>query len=198
MELSKYSIGIGDRFGHEAKAQLKAVIDANEKLINITPVWNKSFREHSIIHSKPSDTRITVDKAIKELNWEKQYFIDADHINMSNVDEFISYSDYFTIDIADFIGNTDKEKLKKSIHQNFEFIGEINIPNISQPFKLSEKELENIIQKYLSAITEAGMIYRFIESKKGTNNYITEISIDEVLEPQSPIELLIILSLLSI
>jgi len=198
MNLLKYSIGIGDRFGHEAKAQLKAIIDANEKLNNITPVWNKSFREHHIIHTKPSDTRMTADKAIRDLNWKEQYFIDADHINMSNVDEFIYHSNFFTIDVADFIGKkTDDEKLNKSIHQNFKFIGEIYIPNISHPFKVTEKELKNIIQKYLSAITEAGMIYRFIEGKKGKNNFITEISIDEVLEPQSPIELLIILSLLS-
>ena len=198
MKLSKYSIGIGDRFGHEAKAQLKAIIDANSKLNFITPVWNKSFREHNIIHTKPSDTRIAADKAIQQLNWKEQFFIDADHINMSNVDEFIYHSDFFTIDIADFIGKKpDDEKLKNSIKHNFEFIGEINIPNISQPFILTEKELENIIKKYLSAISEAGIIYRFIEGKKGINNFITEISIDEVLEPQSPIELLIILSLLS-
>jgi hypothetical protein len=198
MNLSKYSIGIGDRFGHEAKAQLKAIIDANEKLNNITPVWNKSFREHNIIHTKPSNTRMAADKAIRELNWKEQYFIDADHINMSNVDEFIDHSDFFTIDVADFIDKkADEEKLKKSIDQNIKFIGEIYIPNISQPFKVTEKELENIIQKYLSAITEAGRIYRFVEGKKGKNNFITEISIDEVLEPQSPIELLIILSLLS-
>ncbi len=198
MKLSKYSIGIGDRFGHEAKAQLKAIIDANDKLIIITPVWNKSFREHNIIHTKPSDTRMAANKAVQELNWREQFFVDADHINMSNVAEFIYHSDFFTIDVADFIGKKpDDGKLKKSIKQNSGFIGELNIPKISQPFILAEKELENIIQKYLSAITEAGKIYRFIEGKKGINNFITEISIDEVLEPQSPIELLIILSLLS-
>jgi hypothetical protein len=140
MNLSKYSIGIGDRFGHEAKAQLKAIIDANEKLNNITPVWNKSFREHNIIHTKPSNTRMAADKAIRELNWKEQYFIDADHINMSNVDEFIDHSDFFTIDVADFIDKkADEEKLKKSIDQNIKFIGEIYIPNISQPFKVTEK-----------------------------------------------------------
>jgi hypothetical protein len=198
MKLPKYSIGIGDRFGHEAKAQLKAIIDANKKFGEITPVWNKSFREHSIIHTKPSDARIAAEKAVGELNWEKPYFIDADHINMTNVEGFISHSDFFTIDIADFIGKkADDEKVLNSVNQNSEFIGEISIPNISRPLKLSENELKNIIQKYLAAISEAGTIYRFIEAKKGANNFITEISIDEVLEPQSPIELLIILSLLS-
>jgi hypothetical protein len=39
--LGKYSIGMGDRFGHQGSAQLKAVMDAESKGILITPVWNK-------------------------------------------------------------------------------------------------------------------------------------------------------------
>lgn len=198
MKISKYSIGIGDRFGHEAKAQLKAIIEANKKLINIIPVWNKSFREHGITKTKPYDTRVAADKAVQELNWTGQYFIDADHINMSNVNEFIDHSDFFTIDIAEFIGNkNDEGKLIEVLNQNSKLIGEISIPNIAEAFKLSKNELEIIIKKYSPAITEAGVIYRFIESKKGKDKFITEISIDEVLEPQSPMELLIILSLIA-
>ncbi|AOW19482.1 tagaturonate epimerase family protein [Urechidicola croceus] len=198
MKISKYSIGIGDRFGHEAKAQLKAIVEANKKLIHIVPVWNKSFREHSITKTKPCDTRVAADKAVEELNWKDQYFIDADHINMSNVDEFIDHSDFFTIDIAEFIGNkNDEGKLTESLNQNSKLIGKISIPNITKTFKLSKDELELIIKKYLPAIIEAGVIYRHIESKKGKDNFVTEISIDEVLEPQSPIELLIILSLIA-
>lgn len=198
MKISKYSIGIGDRFGHQAKAQLKAVIDANRNFIEITPVWNKSFREHGITNTNPHDTRVAADNAVKELDWTGPYFVDADHINLSNVDGFIEYSDFFTIDVAGFIGKkNDKEKLKKAINENSKFVGEISIPNSQQTFLLSQDKLETIVEKYLPAITEAGRIYRFIESKKGTANFITEISIDEVEEPQSPIELLLILSLIA-
>jgi hypothetical protein len=45
--LGKYSIGLGDRFGHQGGAQLKAIIAASAKGIEITPVWNKSNQEMS-------------------------------------------------------------------------------------------------------------------------------------------------------
>ena len=110
--LNKYSLGIGDRFGHQAKAQLSAIIKANKyipknsgskQLSKIVPVWNKSFREHTIIGTKPSDTRRQVDEAVKSCLWEEPYFVDADHISLNNVDEFIAVCDFFTLDVADFI-----------------------------------------------------------------------------------------------
>ena len=57
MELGKYSMGIGDRFGRQGKAQLEAIIEAKTRGIDITPVWNKSFREHDIIGTHPEDVR---------------------------------------------------------------------------------------------------------------------------------------------
>ena len=63
MELTKYSIGVGDRFTHQAKAQLEAIKLAEDSGVLITPVWNKSFREHQIIHSRPEDTRAEADSA---------------------------------------------------------------------------------------------------------------------------------------
>ena len=78
MKLGKYSFGIGDRFGHQGEAQLKAIIKAKESGVDITPVWNKSFREHQIIQSKPENTREEADLAVKSHNWQKNYFVDAD------------------------------------------------------------------------------------------------------------------------
>ena len=57
MKIGKYSLGIGDRFGHQGEAQLRAVIRAAELGVGIDPVWNKSNREHTYIHSQPQDTR---------------------------------------------------------------------------------------------------------------------------------------------
>ena len=104
MKINKYSFGIGDRFSHEGIAQLKALDNAKKQGIEITPVWNKSNREHNIIHSTPEDTSRSADKSVKQFNWKGKYFVDADHINLSNVDKFIDSSDFFTIDVADYIG----------------------------------------------------------------------------------------------
>ena len=64
MNPGKYSIGIGDRFGHQGAAQLRAIIEAGKKSIDITPVWNKSNREHLTICTNPEDVRMEADKAI--------------------------------------------------------------------------------------------------------------------------------------
>jgi len=41
MKIEKYSIGIGDRFGHQGVAQLSAFIKAREHGVDVVPVWNK-------------------------------------------------------------------------------------------------------------------------------------------------------------
>ncbi|MBN2313593.1 MAG: hypothetical protein JXM79_06660, partial [Sedimentisphaerales bacterium] len=103
MILSKYSFGIGDRFGHQGKAQLSALMKANELGLDITPVWNKSNREHTIIGTTPADTRKEADDAVAARGYKGPYFVDADHIGLANVDAFIESSNFFTLDVADFI-----------------------------------------------------------------------------------------------
>ena len=80
MILGKYSFGIGDRFCHQGKAQLAAMIKSQEQGIDITPVWNKSHREHTIIGTKPSDTRKEADDAVATCGWGGAYFVYSDHI----------------------------------------------------------------------------------------------------------------------
>lgn len=195
MELGKYSIGIGDRFGHQAKAQLNALITAKNLGVNVTPVWNKSFREHEIIHSHPGDTRKKADEAIKELGWEADYFVDADHVNLNSIDLFIDSCDFFTIDVADFIGvKSDDSDLDKFVNNNSQYVGDITLNGISRVFNVSETDVRNIAAKYLHAVREAGRIYRHLLDAKNDNKIIVEISMDETEEPQTPFELLFILS----
>src|SRR5580700_9370509 len=97
LTLPKYSIGVGDRFAHQAKAQLAACMLADEAGVEVVPVWNKSNREHTIIGSEPSQTRAAADAAVKELGWKKPYFLDADHITLKTVDRFIAPCDFFTL-----------------------------------------------------------------------------------------------------
>ena len=53
MKLSKYSFGVGDRFSHQGQAQLRAISRANEAGVEVSPVWNKSNREHGIVKTVP-------------------------------------------------------------------------------------------------------------------------------------------------
>ncbi len=198
MQIGKYSLGIGDRFGHQGEAQLRAVTKAAQKGVDIIPVWNKSNREHSYIHSKPTDTRIKADGAVLALGYKGQYFVDADHINLSNVQGFLSSSDFFTLDVASKIGTlstpSDIASFKVSCAK---YAGSLNIPGIAAPFIISDQLLEQIAQKFLAAMVEAGGIYRFIAEQKGADNFVTEVSIDEVEVPQTPVELFFILKMIA-
>ncbi|MBR5158430.1 MAG: hypothetical protein IKW84_02450 [Bacteroidaceae bacterium] len=199
MKLGKYSFGIGDRFSHEGKAQLAALIEGAGKYpFEFVPVWNKSNREHQIIGTEPADTRREADDAVMAMGYGKPYFVDADHINMNNVDRFIDASDFFTIDVADYIGKpADADSVSKFIENNLKYAGTLSIPGIQEPFKVNRSLLETLAGKYLFAAQEAGRIYRHIASKKGADNFVTEVSMDEVDAPQTPIEIFFILSALA-
>ncbi len=198
-KISKYSFGIGDRFGHQGKAQLKAFIAAKEHLgIEFTPVWNKSFREHSIIGTHPSEVRKEADEAVKTLGWEGDYYVDADHINFKNVDSFVEVSDFFTIDVADFIGKgASEEKIIEYVENHKSYLGEFNIPGIVDSFTINENYLRNFAANYLNAIEEASKVYSFLLEKKGEGNFVPEVSCDETDTPQSPLDMFFILKLLS-
>lgn len=198
-QLSKYSFGIGDRFSHEGKAQLSALIEAERKYsIFFTPVWNKSNREHQIVGTEPADTRHEADNAVMESGYCKPYFVDADHINMNNVDRFIDASDFFTLDVADYIGKpTDTNSVRTFVSRNSKYLGTLSIPGIEQPSQVDESLLGELADKYLFAAEEAGRIYRHIAEHKGADNFVTEVSMDEVDIPQTPIEIFFILSALA-
>lgn len=198
MQIGKYSLGIGDRFGHQGEAQLRAVIKAAKAGIEIVPVWNKSNREHSYIHSKPGDTRIEADAAVKALSFSKDYFVDADHINLSNVQGFIEASDFFTLDVASKIGSASGDaQILVFVTSCKEYTGILTIPGIGHPFDVSDHLLIAIARKFLAAIAEAGKIYNFIKEQKGADLFVTEVSMDEVETPQTPVEMFFILKMIA-
>jgi hypothetical protein len=198
MKLGKYSLGIGDRFNHEGKAQLNAIIKAKNNGVDVTPVWNKSNREHNIVHSEPEGTRIEADEAVRILEWEDTYCVDADHINLTNVDRFIDHADFFTLDVAMYIGN---ESNAADVEEFFELcavLGDrVEIPGINEPIEITVDLLKSVAGKYLAAVKEAGKIYRHIVARKGLGNFVTEVSMDEVETPQTPVELFFILKMIA-
>src|SRR6478735_5121057 len=104
LTLEKYSLGVGDRFAHQATAQLEACRKGAARGVNVIPVWNKSNREHLIVGSEPDSVRAAADAAVSALGWKQPYHVDADHINLGTVDRFINASDFYTLDVASAIG----------------------------------------------------------------------------------------------
>lgn len=198
MNLEKYSFGIGDRFAHQGVAQLRAIVKANQFGLNISPVWNKSNREHLIVGSNPPDVRKEADNAVVKLGFKGKYFVDADHINLDTVPPYIEIADFFTLDVAAFIGKpVQPSDIKGFVDGCGQYMGRLVIPGIDQPFEVTEEILSKIATNFLAPTRQASEIYKFLKSSKGEGNFITEVSMDEVEKPQTPIELLFILKMLA-
>jgi hypothetical protein len=192
----KFTFGVGDRFAHGAHAQLTAFIEAKKLGIEITPVWNKSNREHNIIGSEPAQTRAAADKAVADLGWTGAYLLDADHINLATVDRFVAPCDFFTLDVADDIGEAaEPADVAAFIAKHPELIGTISIEGIVRPFEITRADVEKAANKVLKATQKAAAIYQHIVAAKGgVDDFVTEVSMDETDSPQTPPELLIILA----
>jgi tagaturonate epimerase len=185
LQLAKYSLGVGDRFAHQAKAQLEACRLAERRGVTVVPVWNKSNREHHIVGSEPASVRQAADRAVRQLAWPHPYHVDADHIGLGTVDRFLSSSDFFTLDVASAIG-------QPSIHVDA-FVGRHAELVNRGPFSDTKEAITSIAGKYLFAMEEAGRIYRYVAERLAGRPFITEVSMDETDAPQTPLELLVIL-----
>jgi hypothetical protein len=195
LTLAKYSIGVGDRFAHQARAQLRACQLAAERGAEVVPVWNKSYREHTTVGSQPGSVRAAADEAVRALGWKKPYHVDADHIRLETVDGFLASSDFYTIDVADAIGRpAAADGITTFADRHPELSRPVEVPGIAEPVPMTRADVERIAGKFLRAVQEAGAIYRHIASAKGEGRFITEVSMDETDSPQTPPELLVILA----
>lgn len=193
--LPKYTMGVGDRFGREGRAQLSALLRARKDGVEVSPVWNKSFREHSIIHTQPASVRQAADAAVKTAGWPLPYFVDADHITFKTVDGFLEASDFFTLDVAAAIGTAAEQVAVEAFAaRHADLCGSVRIPGLAEPMIISRDLLIAVAERYLFAVQEAGRIYRKVTQAKGAGRFVTEVSMDETTLPQTPAELLVILA----
>jgi hypothetical protein len=195
LRLEKYSFGVGDRFAHQAKSQLRACMQAAAQGVEVIPVWNKSYREHAIVGSTPPSVRAAAEVAVRELDWSRPFHVDADHIRLDTVDPFIETSDFYTLDVADAIGQpAEPYAVQAFVDRHSELVGDLEISGIAEPLSTTRTDIEKIARKYLKAVREAGELYRHIAAARGAGEFITEVSMDETDSPQTPPELLVILT----
>lgn len=198
LTLSKFSVGVGDRFARQAAAQLRACELAADAGVEVVPVWNKSNREHTIIGTEPATTRAAADAAVQSRGWAKPYFVDADHIRLDTVDRFLGPCDFFTIDVADSIGHpADPAAVAAFAAKHAGLVGRHELPGLAEPVTIARDDLARVGGKYLKAAQDAGAIYRKIAAAKGEGRFVTEVSMDETDAPQTPPELLLILAALA-
>lgn len=196
MKIEKFSFGMGDRFCHQGKAQLQAVMKAREAGAAVTPVWNKSDREHVIVGTEPQSLRDEADAAVSALGWRENYYVDADHITLKTVDRFLHCSDFFTLDVGDDIGErAADEDIAAFVDSHERFVGSLDIPGAGQ-FEVTKKTLEDAALTYLKAVKTAGRVYRHIVENRGSD-FVPEVSMDETKNPQTPLEMFLILAMIA-
>ena len=196
MKIEKYSFGMGDRFYHQGKAQLQAIVMAKEAGIDIAPVWNKSNREHLIVGTEPQSLRDEADAAVVALGWQAPYYVDADHITLATVDPFIACSDFFTLDVGDDIGERASDAdIAAFVERHSRFIGTLEIPGAGS-YAVSAETLDAYAGTYLKAVQTAGKICRHIVEQRGTD-FVPEVSMDETMNPQTPLEMFFILAMIA-
>ncbi len=198
MTIEKYSFGVGDRFAHQASAQLAAFEKIWAAGVPVVPVWNKSNREHTFIGTEPASVRAAALAAVRARGWAHGWHVDADHIRLETVDRFLDASDFFTIDVADSIAQPAAAAVVDAfVDRHPELQGSISVPGLAAPLTLTRAQVRATAGKYLLAAQDAGRIYRHIAAKKGEDHFIAEVSMDETDAPQTPPELLIILAALA-
>jgi hypothetical protein len=167
--------------------------------VEVVPVWNKSNREHVFVGSQPQSVFDAAQAAVQSLKWKQPWHVDADHIRLETVERFLPCSDFFTIDVADSIGQpASAEAVAEFVGRHPELSGTVSIAGMADPFHTSQGEVARVAAKYLLATQEAGKIYRHIAKWKGSEEkFIAEVSMDETDAPQTPPELLIILAALA-
>ena len=83
--------------------------------------------------------------------------------DFSTVEKYIENSDYFTIDVADFIDNPpDDKEIEKFINYNMKYQDELIVPGINKSFNVTTEILNTIANKFLFPIKMASRIYNKI------------------------------------
>ncbi|MGA4643270.1 tagaturonate epimerase family protein [Limisphaera sp. 4302-co] len=198
LQLAKYSVGVGDRFAHEAGAQLAACQKLLRAGREVIPVWNKSHREHQIIGSSPESVRTAAEAAVRAAGWALPWHVDADHVRRDILGPYLSCCDYFTLDVAEAIGQpAPPARVEAFLQKHPELLGRLDLPDLTEPIQTDHATLSRAAGHYLKAVDEAAAAYQTIAAARKPGTFITEVSMDETDHPQSPLELLVILAALA-
>ena len=142
------------------------------------------------MHSHPDDLRAEADVAVAALAWQGEYYVDADHIGQNTVAPFLTGSNFFTLDVADFTGKpADEASLSAFAQSMAAHLGALPIPCIASPVVLTTEIVRAAAAKFLLAMQEAGRVYQYITGHKGAGTFVIEVSVDETDSPQTLVEL---------
>ena len=112
--------------------------------------------------------RQAADAAVKALGWKHPYYCDADHITLNTVGRFLDGCDFYTIDVADSIGQpASADAIGNFVKRHPELVGCIQLEGTNDAFEITREVLRQTARKYLAAVNKAGEVYRTIVNAKG-------------------------------
>ena len=197
LKLSRYSIGTGDRFAHQAKAQLQACVQALEKGIEVD-----SGLEQIEPRTHHHWLRTSVGSAgcgrsgEGALTGTIHISCDADHITLQTVSRFLSACDFYTIDVADFIGMpASPADIESFVKRHPELLGRIRLEGIDEHFRDHGGGVAgNCTEISRRRSRRPAKSIARSRRPRANGNFIPEVSMDETDSAQTPVELLIILA----
>ena len=196
-QLRKFSLGIGDRFAQQGVFQLEALVEASKLGVEISPVWNRSNREHQVLETSPLAVRQEADHAVNTLDWSESYFVDADKITIDTVDKYIAHANYFSIDVS---GEIDRSADDKEIYRLVELcsdsLGVVAIDGVDK-HEITPHELTAMAQKFCRAALAVKQVYDHILTERKIKDFAIEVSMDEAQVNQTPFEIYYMLLFLS-
>ena len=77
---------------------------AAEQGVEVIPVWNKSNRGAPDHRVRAGQHPRRGGRRGQGAGLEEAFHVDADHIGLQTVDRFMPHADFYTIDVADWIG----------------------------------------------------------------------------------------------
>ena len=184
-KLPQYSMGIGDRFAHQGIAQLAAFTQAKALGVEVAPVWNKSNREHLIVHSVPASVRQEADAAVRAEGWQGRIRrcrpSSASKRSMGSWRAAIFLRWTWPIrsgrppadaDIAQFVPSW--SRYGQGIENSRDRRGSGYFPC----------RIQAIARKYLRCVQEAVEHLPLSGRPRGLENFVTEVSMDETDQPR--------------
>ncbi|MEI7437468.1 MAG: tagaturonate epimerase family protein, partial [bacterium] len=100
--------------------------------------------------------------------------------------------------VADAIGHTVPAEMVNALVKHLSpYVGNLQLPGLDEPLPLDTATLQSSAHQYLAAVQEAARLYHHIAKGRGARPFLVEVSMDEVNQPQSPADLLVILAALA-
>jgi len=149
LTLGKYSVGIGTGLRSKAKRSC-SLLAGFAKRVEVIPVWNKSNREHTIIGSEPSSVRQAADAPVKRCIG-KSRILRCRHITLQTVERFLAPCDFYTIDVADSIGQSSSATSIESFVNDTRTAGCVQLEGVHEVFETTPERLKQTAQKFLAA-----------------------------------------------